>query len=207
MYNVLVILLHRPFVSDGHLHSKNLSTAREAFSICSAAAFEVDQILQVYEQAFCLKATPYIISYATYMSATIHVRLAAQGYPEDDAHTALQRCVDVLEVHQTVCWSSRRAKLVIDGLIARMGVILSSGESHDQFSDFAFSDLDIEEIIKTFAREQESLTSSTQHPPAGDNSLENHTGSWSGEEIGLSYEPIYGFGGSASDDLYFGFEG
>ncbi len=137
MCNFLVILLHRPFVSDGHLHSKNLSTAREAFSICSVAAFEVDQILQVYEQAFCLKATPYIISYATYVSATIHVHLAAQGYSEDDAQSALQRCVDVLKVHQTVFWSSRRAKLVIDGLIARMGVILRSGESHDQFSDFA----------------------------------------------------------------------
>jgi hypothetical protein len=71
----------------------------------------------------------------------------------------------------------------------------------------AFSDLDIEEIIKTFAREQESLTSSAQHQPADDNSLKNHIGSWSGEEIGLTYEPIYGFGGSASNDLYFGFEG
>ncbi|KAE9362916.1 hypothetical protein N431DRAFT_499246 [Stipitochalara longipes BDJ] len=222
MYNVLVILLHRPFVSDGHLHSTTLYAAREAFSKCSAAAFEVDRILQAYEQAFCLKATPYIISYATYVSATIHARLAAQGYRGDDAHTALQRCLNVLDIHQTVCWSSRRAKRVIDGLIARMGVVFSSGESQSQPSDLIFSDFDIDEIIRTFALEQQTSRSPNQHlhtandgfviaksPPIqlGNTSSNNndqggdHTISWTGEEIGLSYEPIYGFSGSAFDDL------
>lgn len=42
MYNILIILLYQPFISDEHLHFENMSAAREAFSMCLNAAFELN---------------------------------------------------------------------------------------------------------------------------------------------------------------------
>lgn len=78
---------------------------------------------------------PHIIYYATYVSATIRVRLAAQRERGFDAHKALRRCADILEVQQNVCWSPRRAMRAIGALITRMGVILDDGEPPAQTSD------------------------------------------------------------------------
>ncbi|KAI9902252.1 hypothetical protein N3K66_004069 [Trichothecium roseum] len=65
MYNSLIILLHRPFVSDGHLQSASETTARAAFAKCAAAASEINRLLHIYRQNFCLGTVPYFVSYAT----------------------------------------------------------------------------------------------------------------------------------------------
>jgi len=231
MFNVLVILLHRPFVSDGHLHLARSSAARDAFSTCSTAAFEIDRILRTYEKYYCFKNMPYIISYSTYVSATIHVRLAAQKEPGSDAHKALNRCLDVLDIHQTICWSSRRAKRVIDALVKRMKVVVHNEESlREDTADLASSNLDIDAIIRTFAPTQPLATppasrviSSTDNSDAGpgttsnlptqgsrmaayDNDLLNeYTMPLSNNDTMFLYDPIFGFNGSALDDLNFGF--
>ncbi|CZR54255.1 related to pathway-specific regulatory protein nit-4 [Phialocephala subalpina] len=228
MFNVLIILLHRPFVSDGHLNSTSSIIALNAFSICPAAAFEIDQLLRTYGQPFCFKATPYIMSYATYVSATIHVRLAAQREHGSDAHKALQRCLDVLEKQQSSCWSPRRAKLVIHALIARMGVVLEATESRAEMSDLT-SDFDIDAIIRTFARDQRPAESTAEQLPSGlgagcmvgstfnsafpssnivingSELLNEQTASMTDSDLDLLYDPIFGFNGSAFDDLDFGF--
>ncbi|PVH68147.1 hypothetical protein DL98DRAFT_507068 [Cadophora sp. DSE1049] len=152
MYNVAVILLHRPFVSGASLHSEYLTVALDAFSACTTAAFEVDKILRLYEQSFCLKATPYIISYATYASATIHARTASQNPPSPNAHKALQHCLHVLEVHESVCWSAKRAKRVVDRLIADLGVVLDGVILENSTPDFSSTIIDINEILRTFSR-------------------------------------------------------
>ncbi|EHK99591.1 putative Nitrogen assimilation transcription factor nirA [Glarea lozoyensis 74030] len=124
LFNVLIILIHRPYVSDGHLQSMSSSVVLDSFSKCAIAAFEIDNILKKYEQYYCLKTAPYIMSYATYVSATIHVRLAAQRNGPSDAHEALRNCVKVLNLQQSVGWAPKRAKRVIDVLITRLGVVL-----------------------------------------------------------------------------------
>ena len=78
MFNVLIILVHRPFASDSRLNLTSSSIALEAFLKCSLAAFEVDRILRIYERSYFLTQTHHMVSYATYVRATIHVRLAAQ---------------------------------------------------------------------------------------------------------------------------------
>jgi hypothetical protein len=103
------------------------------------------------------------LSYANYVSATIHVRLAAQKEPGSYAHKALRKCSDVLEVEQSVGWSSRRAKQDIYGVITRMGVHLGNREALGETSDLTSSDLDIEAIMKTFAPQQ-LLTGSLVEP-------------------------------------------
>ncbi|KAK9481920.1 fungal-specific transcription factor domain-containing protein [Lipomyces starkeyi] len=228
MFNVMMILLHRPFVSDGHLQSTSPSVASEAFSICSVAASEIDHILRTYDRYFCLRSTPYIISYATYVSATIHVRIAAQRTTGSEAHKSLRRCVDVLNIHQTVCWSARRAKRVVDILIAHMGVVLDT-EALDGSSNRILPDIDIIAIMRTFAAEQQSgdhQSSQLQQQcpdidqldlavPDGStlqtmdldanvsnaNILSGENMNHTGDHSYFLYDPIFGFNGSTFDDF------
>lgn len=128
MYNVLLILLHRPFVSDGHLHSTSPSIAIKSFVICATAATKIVQLLRTYDKAFSIRKAPYLISYATYVCATIHVRIAAQRGPGSEAHACLQTCLAVFNENMETNWAVRRAKAVIVNLMKRMGVTLSDGQ-------------------------------------------------------------------------------
>ena len=128
MYNVLLILLHRPFVSDGHLHSTSPSIAIKSFVICATAATKIVQLLRTYDRAFSIRKAPYLISYATYVCATIHVRIAAQRGPASEAHACLQTCLAVFNENMETNWAVRRAKAVIVNLMKRMGVTLSDGQ-------------------------------------------------------------------------------
>jgi hypothetical protein len=69
MYNVLLILLHRPFVSEGHLHSVTPTIASSSFSMCAQAATRITQLLRAYERTFSIRHAPYLIAYATYVAA------------------------------------------------------------------------------------------------------------------------------------------
>lgn len=129
MFNVLVILLHRPFVSDGHLQCTSPSVAFDSFVTCASAATEIDRILRAYGRSFSIKTSPYILSYATYVSATIHVRMAAQQQSGSEAHKSLRTCLHVLNEHQQMCYAARRAKRVIHSIMERMGVVVDDHES------------------------------------------------------------------------------
>jgi hypothetical protein len=126
MYNVLLILLHRPFVSEGHLHTNEPSIAVKSFAVCSKAAKAIVPLVRVYDQTFSTRRAPYLISYAVYVAATIHVRIAAQREPDSNAHIALRTCLEVFEKNQETNWAVRRAKLVILNLMKRVGVSLAS---------------------------------------------------------------------------------
>ncbi|KAF5613679.1 Nit-4-like protein [Fusarium tjaetaba] len=65
LFNSLVILIYRPFLSEGHLTSVSETSAPEAFFNCVTAAIETHQILQIFKQHFCFRTAPYFISYAT----------------------------------------------------------------------------------------------------------------------------------------------
>jgi len=69
MFNVLLILLHRPFVSEGHLHSTSTSIATSSFAVCAQAATRTVLLLRVYEKTFSIRHAPYLIAYATYVAA------------------------------------------------------------------------------------------------------------------------------------------
>ena len=124
MHNVLLILLHRPFVSDGDLHSSP-SNAINSFLICATAAKTIVKILRAYDAAFSIQRAPYLISYATYVSATIHVRIAAQRDPGSEAHVCLATCLSVFRKNQETNWAVRRANLIIENLMKRMHVSIS----------------------------------------------------------------------------------
>lgn len=134
MYNVLRILLHRPFVSDGDLHSSP-SNAINSFLVCATAAKEIVKILRAYDAAFSIQRAPYLISYATYVSATIHVRIAAQREPGSEAHICLATCLDVFLKNQGTNWAVRRANGIIRNLMKRMNVSISASDGNASVMD------------------------------------------------------------------------
>lgn len=122
MFHALLILLHRPFVSSGHLKPAATPATSDAFSICETAAAEIDVLLRWYKAQWCIKSPPYFISYSTYVSATIHVRTAAQNPPGSKAHQRLRNCLEILSEHQVVCHAPRRAMSLLLGLVRRLKV-------------------------------------------------------------------------------------
>ena len=124
LYNVLLILLHRPFVVEGHLHSTDPSVALSSFTTCTVAANRIIYLLQAYDHAFSIQRAPYLISYATYVAATIHVRVAAQLEGGSRAHASLRTCIDIFQKNRETNWAVRRAQNVILHLMDRMGVEL-----------------------------------------------------------------------------------
>ena len=121
MYHALVILLHRPFVSDGHLQSIVRASATAVFKICADAANGIDAVLRTYGQHFCLSGCPYFLSYATYASGTIHACIAAQSPTGSKAYLALWNCLDILErQQQAVCHAPRASMKILMGLVRRL---------------------------------------------------------------------------------------
>ena len=124
MYYVLQILLHRPFVSEGHLQSALSTAALDSFSSCVAAADSIAQYLDSFNRAHTFKIPPYFLFYASYVSATIHVRIAAQKQLETNAYGYLRTCFLVFDTTREDNAAATNAKAVVQRLMDRMGVVL-----------------------------------------------------------------------------------
>ncbi|KAL0942781.1 C6 transcription factor (fungal specific transcription factor) [Colletotrichum truncatum] len=130
MYHVLTILLHRPFVADGHLYNTSRSISVNSFITCATAADNIVDVLRVYDQVFSVRHAPYLISYATYVAATIHVRIAAKRSTESGARECLETCLSVFRENQETNWAVRRAKAIVEGLMSRLGVKFAERDSN-----------------------------------------------------------------------------
>jgi hypothetical protein len=75
IYHSLIILLHRPFISDGHLRST--ATPSLSWGRCTSAARSITKIALAWKNAYGLIGAPYLLSYVIYVASTIHVRNAA----------------------------------------------------------------------------------------------------------------------------------
>ncbi|RGP69076.1 hypothetical protein FLONG3_7929 [Fusarium longipes] len=82
LYNSLIILMYRPFLSEGHLISVSDTAAPEAFLNCAHAALELHHILHIYAQHFCLKTPPYFISYAASCLEILNIQQAWSHGPK-----------------------------------------------------------------------------------------------------------------------------
>lgn len=125
MYNVLLILLHRPFVAGGHLWHNARSVAVNSLLVCVTAATKIVDLLKLYHQAFSIQRAPYLISYATYVSATIHVRIAAQRTLGSKAHKSLATCLEVFRLNQGTNSATARANTIIESLMNKLNVDIS----------------------------------------------------------------------------------
>lgn len=124
MYNVLVILLHRPFVADGHLYNTFRSISVDSVIKCSAAASSICSLLRAYHRAFSVRRAPYLISYATYVAATIHCRIAAKNGKGSTAYLNLMTCLAVFKENQETNSAVQKAAVIIHRLMSKYGVVV-----------------------------------------------------------------------------------
>ncbi|KAH8695634.1 nitrogen assimilation transcription factor nirA, partial [Talaromyces proteolyticus] len=71
-YHSLVILLHRPFISNSHLRST--SPPASSWRACSTAAASTTGIINKWREWYALYKAPYLLGYCAYVACTIHVR-------------------------------------------------------------------------------------------------------------------------------------
>ncbi|CAK7237337.1 hypothetical protein SBRCBS47491_009941 [Sporothrix bragantina] len=76
-----------------------------------------------------MRHAPYHISYATYVAATIHVRIAAQPGFVTKAKKALAICLMVFDENSGTNWAVKRARAVIGGLMHRMDVRVEAADA------------------------------------------------------------------------------
>ena len=124
MHNVLVILLHRPFVADGHLYSTSRSISVDCFMKCATAASSISNLLRAYHRAFSTRRAPYLISYATYVAATIHSRIAARRGNDSTAHANLATCLAVFKENQETNSAVAKAAMIVENLMKKLGVVV-----------------------------------------------------------------------------------
>jgi hypothetical protein len=80
------------------------------------------QLVRLYDVSFSVRQAPYLISYATYVAATIHVRLASSSPPDSAAHESLAVCLTVLDLNSKTNPAVRKASVVIEALMKAMSV-------------------------------------------------------------------------------------
>ena len=148
-YHVLVIQLHHPLLARGHNLPTPPADAAESFAVCAAAATEIVHLLVAYDRTFSIRKAPYLIAYATYVSATIHVRIAARQLPTTDSSPCLRTCLDFLNQNRETNPGVDNAKASLRGLMSRMGVVCQedqvsqgsrAGSSHQTLSRYPSTD-------------------------------------------------------------------
>ncbi|MCJ1377519.1 hypothetical protein MMC17_000614 [Xylographa soralifera] len=123
LYHVLLIQLHHPFVTAGQLHAGQSPTlASDSFAVCTTAAKAIVRLLRAYDRMFSICKAPYLISFVTYVSATVLVRMVAQDPAAYEAHEYLQTCIAVLKANEATNRGVRSAMDIILKLMKRTGI-------------------------------------------------------------------------------------
>lgn len=145
---VLTILSQRPLFTGSHPGcTRNAATAYEAVSMCTAAANQIVQILHDYSQHFSITSAPYMLSYATYISATIHVRIVAQKGRGSNSFRCLLLCRNVLREHLRLYAAAGKAMANLEKLIAHLGIVITEGDEMGSSMISLADDLPAQESI------------------------------------------------------------
>ena len=126
-YHALKILLHRPFISNGHLCSAK--TPLRSWERCVTAARNITSLALAYQSAYGLRRANYMLVYAVYVACTVHVRNPAirESTKRGDVSSPLTvslRCLDELAVPN--CGVSAPAK-IIRKLMEANGITIVTG--------------------------------------------------------------------------------
>jgi hypothetical protein len=126
-----VILLNRPFVSDGHLRSQSTNTARSCWKKCTVAARDITIMVSSYCRTYTLRGAPYLTSYAAYVSCTIHVRNAAleRGNPDGEHSRLLMISLGALDKLSIPNPGVSKPAEIIRRLMVKHGIVESQGPS------------------------------------------------------------------------------
>ncbi|KAE8377285.1 fungal-specific transcription factor domain-containing protein [Aspergillus bertholletiae] len=175
IYHSLVILLHRPFISDGHLRSRTVP--HQSWEKCTSAAQMISCIAQAYKAAYGLCKAPYILSYSIYVACTIHVRNATRGTAGPCDHKS--QLISSLSCLEAMCEANpgvNRPLNIIKQLVVVNNIDLKTGPATVTQSVDAF---DLDQIFNTFPSSRNSQVCEV------DDSSE-------ASEVGCNLDPLFG---------------
>ncbi|KAJ5732455.1 hypothetical protein N7493_003936 [Penicillium malachiteum] len=121
LFNVLLILSQRRLFT-GSYQADTPGTAHESVNICTTAANQIVQILRDYTLHFSIGSAPYMLSYATYISATIHARIVAQKGRNSSSFQSLLLCLHILKEHERLYAAAGKARANLNRLVANLNI-------------------------------------------------------------------------------------
>ena len=149
MYHVLVIQLHHPLLARDHNIPTPHADVPDYLALCATAAQEIVYLLIAYERTFSVRKAQYLIAYASYVRARVHVRIAARQVPTSDTSSGLRTCLDFLNQNRETNPGVDNAKASLLRLMNRMGVVYQedqgslgnpSGSSNQSMSRYPSTD-------------------------------------------------------------------
>ncbi|KNG86122.1 hypothetical protein ANOM_005471 [Aspergillus nomiae NRRL 13137] len=145
-YHALIILLHRPFVSNSNLRAK--SPPVDSWRACSTAASRITAIIERWKESFALYKAPYLLGYCAYVACTIHVRDAAL-HRGGQSHNMLTTTLSMLNEISSVNPALTRSEQLVRNLMAVNAITELSHPSPVASSSTVF-DVDMEALIQMF---------------------------------------------------------
>ncbi|SCV41558.1 related to pathway-specific regulatory protein nit-4 [Fusarium fujikuroi] len=176
VYHSLIILVHRPFISDDHLRST--ATSVRSWKQCTVAARSITSIASVYKSTYGLNGAPYVLAYAVYVACTIHVRNAASQSQTRDHLSMLKSSLECLDELCTANPGVAKPANSIRRLIEANHLNLITEESHSLRQDDISFDLNV--IQSTFSVNELSHTGCEMFRMAD-------------FEYGLPIDPLFGW--------------
>lgn len=120
MHHLLIIVLHRPLLSDNHLTQK--AAQDHCLALCLEAALKLTCLIQCYAAAFTVRRAPYFIAYSAFVAATILVRVLSRNMTDQMCRERLIFCLTYLRDSEKVNAGVSKANRVISKLIVRSGL-------------------------------------------------------------------------------------
>lgn len=190
IYYTLIILLHRPMITDGHLRSTNNSTL--SLQRCTDAARAIIVTVQMFHDSYGLRGAPYLIAYALYVACTIHVRSTTRmetNTEKTDYFPLLASGLSLLDELSVPNPGVLRPATIISKLMATKGIQLTATVGRGD-----------SEAPRPYQRMQQLSAMSDPRAPAVDEQLSlidtepEKTADWLGElEDPFTEDLLYGF--------------
>ena len=116
-FHALIILVHRPFLPEGHLASLKVGINGVSLEkTCLAAARQICRLAKAYEEAFGLRHAPYLFSYALFSAATVVTR------HESDGDLVMYLFLALTRIQRGANFGLLKPLMIIRDLMERVGV-------------------------------------------------------------------------------------
>ncbi|KAH8697930.1 hypothetical protein BGW36DRAFT_450694 [Talaromyces proteolyticus] len=125
-FHMLLILLHRPFLPEGHL--RHLGGANENMhrEICLSSAFQIYELAKLYRDTFTLRKATYMFSYCLFCAASIMPFGPSGSVDHSQRHIAGWFWIALKELQKGANFGLRRPIMIIRSLIEHAGLDLNS---------------------------------------------------------------------------------
>ncbi|KAK6385767.1 hypothetical protein LTS17_001339 [Exophiala oligosperma] len=125
-FSLLHILLHRPFLRDGHLEALGADEPTR-HDICVSAALRIYNLARIYRDTFTLRRATYLFSYAVFSAATV---LPMHASPSADPTQRKEMVVffwnALKELQNGANFGLRKTVRIIGGMFERAGIDLNA---------------------------------------------------------------------------------